>query len=39
MFVGVYGPDQGDEVDAFLSKLDDIKAHWDLPWCIGGDFN
>lgn len=23
----------------FLGELDDIKARWDLPWCIGGDFD
>lgn len=39
VFVGVYNPVLGVEVDSFLGKLDDIKAHWDLPWCIGGDFN
>lgn len=27
------------EVEDFLGELDDAKAMWDLPWCIGGDFN
>lgn len=32
LFVGVYGPVLGVEVDFFLGELDDIKACWDLPW-------
>lgn len=38
MFVRVYGLVLGVEVDAFLEELDDIKACWGLPWCIGGGF-
>lgn len=39
VFVGVYGPNLRLEVSDFLQELDDIKALWDLPWCIGGDIN
>lgn len=39
VFVRVYGPNARSEVDAFLQELDDIKARWDLLWCIGRDFN
>lgn len=31
VFVKVYDPVLGGEVDAFLEELDDIKARWDLP--------
>lgn len=34
-FVGVYGPNLRAEVSDFLQELDDIKALWDLLWCIG----
>lgn len=39
IFSGVYGPVIAGEVDEFLGELDDVKARWDLPWCIGEDFN
>lgn len=39
MFRGVYGTVLLGEIDDFLGELDDVKARWDLPWCIGGDFN
>lgn len=39
VFVGVYNPTVRSEVDNFLQELDDVKACWELPWCIGGDFN
>lgn len=39
MFVRVYGPPKQGEVVDFMVELDDIKGRWNLPWCIGGDFN
>lgn len=39
VYVGVYGPVLGVEVDSFLRELDDMKARWDLLWCIDRDFN
>lgn len=35
-FLGVYGLNVVMEVDSFLGKLDDVKVHWNFPWCIGG---
>jgi len=38
-FAGVYGPN----FDSFRSSLWDelagLSSWWELPWCIGGDFN
>lgn len=31
----VYGPNRRAEVSNFLQELDNIKALWDLLWCIG----
>lgn len=39
VFSGVYGPNGGEDVDWFLEELDNVKACWSLPQCIGGDFN
>lgn len=39
IFSRVYGPVRSWEVYDFLGELDNVKARWDLPWCIGGDFN
>lgn len=36
---GVYGPVGGVNLGVFLDELDGIRRGWDLPWCIGGDFN
>jgi len=38
-FGGVYGPnDDRDRRDLWV-ELDGLMSCWDLPWCIGGDFN
>lgn len=39
VFVGVYGPPNSVKVEEFLSELDNVYARWNLPWCLGGDFN
>lgn len=26
-------------MDEFLEELEVIRSRWELPWCIGGDFN
>jgi hypothetical protein len=38
-FAGVYGPT--DDCDRWLlcDELVGLLCWWDLPWCIGGDFN
>lgn len=38
-FSGVYDPFSFSDVVDFLGELDDIMGRWDIPWCIGGDFN
>jgi hypothetical protein len=38
-FAGVYGPN-GDSDRCFLwDELAGLMSWWNLPWCIGGDFN
>jgi len=27
------------EIDEFWGELDNMKAKWDLSWCLGGEFN
>lgn len=39
LVTGVYGPTRGDNLETFLAELDRGIAHWELPWCIGGNFN
>lgn len=39
VFSEAYGPSLYSDVDIFMGEMDDIKDRWDLPWCIGGDFN
>lgn len=35
----IYGLVRPYERDAFWLELLDIKALWDIPWCLGDDFN
>jgi hypothetical protein len=38
-FGGVYGPnDDMDRIDSWI-ELAGLMSLWELPWCIGGDFN
>lgn len=39
VFSGVCSPTVAGDVVDFLEELDDIFARWNLPWCLGGDFN
>lgn len=36
--IGVYGPINL-MVDLFLGEFDVVGDHWNLPCCVGGDFN
>jgi exonuclease III len=37
-FAGVYGPN-GDFDRCLWDELAGLMSWWDLPWCIGGEFN
>jgi len=39
IFSRVYGPTLFYEVADFLEELANVRARWDLTWCIRGDFN
>ncbi|RVW49728.1 hypothetical protein CK203_070052 [Vitis vinifera] len=39
MFTGVYGPFSREERDCLWEELGAIRGLWDVPWCLGGDFN
>lgn len=39
LFSGIYGPCADGERWNMWGELRDIKSRWDIPWCIGGDFN
>ncbi|XP_026433507.1 uncharacterized protein LOC113330930 [Papaver somniferum] len=39
ILTNVYGPNKPRERDSFWEELDNVYSFWDLPWCIGGDFN
>jgi hypothetical protein len=38
-FSGVYGPNRNAERRLFWEELSGICSWWDVPWCVGGDFN
>lgn len=38
-FVGVYGPNLGRIRNLLWDELASLCSIWDLPLCIGGDFN
>ena len=39
MFTGVYGPNIAGERSLLWDELAGICSWWDVPWCLGGDFN
>ena len=38
-FAGVYGPNGDFDRRRLWDELTGLMSWWDLPWCIGGDFN
>ena len=38
-FTGVYGPNLNNRRRLMWEELTGLISWWDLPWCIGGDFN
>ncbi|KAG6669591.1 hypothetical protein CIPAW_01G254900 [Carya illinoinensis] len=38
-FAGVYGPNADSDRRLLWDELAGLHSWWDLPWCIGGDFN
>ena len=39
VFTGVYDPVVGAERTNFLNEIASVAFKWELPWCVGGDFN
>uniref|UniRef100_A0A2N9IEM8 Reverse transcriptase zinc-binding domain-containing protein n=1 Tax=Fagus sylvatica TaxID=28930 RepID=A0A2N9IEM8_FAGSY len=39
MFTGVYGPNIERDRRLMRDELAGIRSWWDVPWCLGGDFN
>ncbi|XP_042942615.1 uncharacterized protein LOC122276776 [Carya illinoinensis] len=38
-FAGIYGPNADNIRKLLWEEIAGISSWWDLPWCIGGDFN
>ena len=38
-FTGVYGPNSNKDKSFFWEELSGVCSWWDVPWCVGGDFN
>jgi hypothetical protein len=38
-FAGVYGPNVNNDRRKLWDELARLISWWDLPWCIGSDFN
>lgn len=36
---GVYGPPGGAHLEDCLVELGRVRDRWEVPWCVGGDFN
>lgn len=39
VLTNVYGPNKPLERAGFWEELDNVCNYWNLPWCLGGDFN
>uniref|UniRef100_A0A2N9FRM3 Reverse transcriptase domain-containing protein n=1 Tax=Fagus sylvatica TaxID=28930 RepID=A0A2N9FRM3_FAGSY len=39
MFSGVYGPNVDNDRGLMWDELVGIRSWWDVPWCLGDDFN
>jgi len=37
--IGVYGPNDDYMRLALFEELSSFMPSWDIPWCLGGDFN
>ena len=38
-FGNIYAPNDNTERQAFWAKLGSVIKNFDIPWCLGGDFN
>ncbi|XP_050243704.1 uncharacterized protein LOC126692222 [Quercus robur] len=38
-FTGVYGPNSDRDRRFLWEELSGLRSWWDVPWCVGGDFN
>ena len=38
-FIGIYGPNLNNRHRLMWEELTGLISWWDLPWCLGGDFN
>jgi hypothetical protein len=39
VFEGVYGPNDDGDRRVLWDELAGLMSWWEMPWCIGGDFN
>ena len=38
-FIGIHGPNLNRRRHIMLNKLVGLNSWWNLPWCLGGNFN
>ena len=38
-FTGVSGPNSDRDRSFLWEELASLRSWWDVPWCVGGDFN
>ena len=39
MFIGMYGLIVDSSRESFWEELGYVRGLWNIPWCVGGDFN